>query len=108
MKEARWPLEGVRVVDFGHPYSLRGRILSYFSGLKSLIAAVHTAISTGRTFFVSINIWSADSTFTTFTFSGFFKFEEGVFFEVEGLGDVGKAVITADQKKSLNIDFDSM
>ena len=40
--------------------------------------------------------------------AGFFKFEEGVFFEVEGLGDVGKAVITADQKKSLNIDFDSM
>lgn len=40
--------------------------------------------------------------------AGFFKFEEGVFFEVEGLGDVGKAVITADQKKSLDIDFDSM
>ena len=40
--------------------------------------------------------------------AGFFKFEEGVFFEVEGLGDVGKAVITADQKKSMNIDFDSM
>ena len=40
--------------------------------------------------------------------AGFFKFDEGVFFEVEGLGDVGKAVITADQKKSLNIDYDSM
>ncbi|MBO60944.1 MAG: hypothetical protein CMO63_03095 [Verrucomicrobiales bacterium] len=40
--------------------------------------------------------------------AGFFKFEEGVFFEVEGLGDVGKAVITADQKKSLNVDFDDM
>ena len=40
--------------------------------------------------------------------SGFFKFEEGIFFEVEGLGDVGKAVVTADQKKALNIDFDDM
>ena len=37
-----------------------------------------------------------------------FKFEEGIFFEVEGLGDVGKAVVTADQKKALNIDFDDM
>jgi len=40
--------------------------------------------------------------------AGMFKFEEGVFFEVEGLGDVGKAVVTADQKKALNIDFDDM
>ena len=40
--------------------------------------------------------------------AGFFKFEEGVFFEVEGLGDVGKAVVTADQKKALDIDFDDM
>ena len=39
---------------------------------------------------------------------GMFKFEEGIFFEVEGLGDVGKAVVTADQKKALNIDFDDM
>ena len=37
-----------------------------------------------------------------------FKFEEAIFFEVEGLGDVGKAVVTADQKKALNIDFDDM
>ena len=40
--------------------------------------------------------------------AGMFKFEEGIFFEVEGLGDVGKAVVTADQKKALNIDFDDM
>lgn len=40
--------------------------------------------------------------------AGLFKFEEGVFFEVEGLGDVGKAVVTADQKKALDIDFDDM
>ena len=40
--------------------------------------------------------------------AGLFKFEEGIFFEVEGLGDVGKAVVTADQKKALNIDFDDM
>ena len=40
--------------------------------------------------------------------AGLFKFEEAVFFEVEGLGDVGKAVVTADQKKALDIDFDDM
>lgn len=40
--------------------------------------------------------------------AGYFKFEEGVFFEVEGLGDVGKAVITSDQKESLDLDFDDM
>ena len=40
--------------------------------------------------------------------AGLIKFEEGVFFEVEGLGDVGKAVVTADQKKALDIDFDDM
>ena len=40
--------------------------------------------------------------------AGLFKFEEGVFFEVEGLGDVGKAVVTADQKKALDINFDDM
>ena len=40
--------------------------------------------------------------------AGMFKFEEGIFFEVEGLGDVGKAVVTAGQKKALNIDFDDM
>lgn len=40
--------------------------------------------------------------------AGYFKFEEGVFFEVEGLGDVGKAVITSEQKKSMDLDFDDM
>ena len=33
---------------------------------------------------------------------------EAIFFEVEGLGDVGKAVVTADQKKDLDISFDDM
>jgi len=42
------------------------------------------------------------------TVAGLFKFEEAIFFEVEGLGDVGKAVVTADQKKALDIDFDDM
>ena len=47
-------------------------LFSYFSGLKSVIAAVQTAISTGKAFFVSAYIWSADSTFITFMlFVGF-------------------------------------
>lgn len=37
-----------------------------------------------------------------------FGFTEAIFFEVEGLGDVGKAVVTADQKKDLDISFDDM
>ena len=37
-----------------------------------------------------------------------FGFTEAIFFEVEGLGDVGKAVVTADQKKELDISFDDM
>jgi len=40
--------------------------------------------------------------------AGMFGFEEAIFFEVEGLGDVGKAVVTADQKKDLDISFDDM
>ena len=40
--------------------------------------------------------------------AGMFKFDEAIFFEVEGLGDVGKAVVTADQKKDLDISFDEM
>ena len=40
--------------------------------------------------------------------AGMFGFTEAIFFEVEGLGDVGKAVVTADQKKDLNISFDDM
>ena len=40
--------------------------------------------------------------------SGMFGFTEAIFFEVEGLGDVGKAVVTADQKKDLDISFDDM
>ena len=40
--------------------------------------------------------------------AGYFNFEEGVFFEVEGLGDVGQAVITSEQKKSMDLDFDDM
>ncbi|SVB67131.1 uncharacterized protein METZ01_LOCUS219985, partial [marine metagenome] len=34
--------------------------------------------------------------------AGMFGFTEAIFFEVEGLGDVGKAVVTADQKKDLD------
>ena len=40
--------------------------------------------------------------------AGMFGFTEAIFFEVEGLGDVGKAVVTADQKKDLDISFDDM
>ena len=40
--------------------------------------------------------------------AGRFGFTEAIFFEVEGLGDVGKAVVTADQKKDLDISFDDM
>jgi len=40
--------------------------------------------------------------------AGMFGFVEAIFFEVEGLGDVGKAVVTADQKKDLEISFDDM
>ena len=40
--------------------------------------------------------------------AGIFGFTEAIFFEVEGLGDVGKAVVTADQKKDLDISFDDM
>ena len=40
--------------------------------------------------------------------AGMFGFAEAIFFEVEGLGDVGKAVGTADQKKDLDISFDDM
>ena len=40
--------------------------------------------------------------------AGMFGFAEAIFFEVEGLGDVGKAVVTADQKKDLDISFDDM
>ena len=42
------------------------------------------------------------------TVAGMFGFTEAIFFEVEGLGDVGKAVVTADQKKDLDISFDDM
>ena len=42
------------------------------------------------------------------TVAGMFGFKEAVFFEVEGLGDVGKAVVTADQKKDLDISFDDI
>ena len=35
--------------------------------------------------------------------AGMFGFTEAIFFEVEGLGNVGKAVVTADQKKDLDI-----
>ena len=40
--------------------------------------------------------------------AGMFGFTEAIFFEVKGLGDVGKAVVTADQKKDLDISFDDM
>ena len=40
--------------------------------------------------------------------AGMFGFVQAIFFEVEGLGDVGKAVVTADQKKDLEISFDDM
>ena len=40
--------------------------------------------------------------------AGMFGFTEAIFFEVEGLGDVGKAVVTADQTKDLDISFDDM
>ena len=40
--------------------------------------------------------------------AGMFGFTEAIFFEVEGLGDVGKAVVTADHKKDLDISFDDM
>ena len=40
--------------------------------------------------------------------AGMFGFTEAIFFEVEGLGDVGKAVVTAEQKKDLDISFDEM
>ena len=40
--------------------------------------------------------------------AGMFGFTKAIFFEVEGLGDVGKAVVTADQKKDLDISFDDM
>ena len=40
--------------------------------------------------------------------AGMFGFTEAIFFEVEGLGDVGKAIVTADQKKDLDISFDDM
>ena len=40
--------------------------------------------------------------------AGMFGFTEAIFFEVEGLGDVGKAVVTADQKKDLAISCDDM
>ena len=40
--------------------------------------------------------------------AGMFGFTEAIFFEVEGLGDVGKAVVTDDQKKDLDISFDDM
>ena len=40
--------------------------------------------------------------------AGMFGFTEAIFFEVEGLGDVGKAVVTADQQKDLDISFDDM
>jgi len=40
--------------------------------------------------------------------AGMFGFTEAIFFEVEGLGDVGKAVVTADQKKDLDVSFDEM
>ena len=40
--------------------------------------------------------------------AGMYGFTEAIFFEVEGLGDVGKAVVTADQKKDLDISFDDM
>ena len=40
--------------------------------------------------------------------AGMFGFAAAIFFEVEGLGDVGKAVVTADQKKDLDISFDDM
>tara|TARA_Y100001968_G_C19435600_1_gene759474 strand:+ start:2369 stop:3007 length:639 start_codon:yes stop_codon:yes gene_type:complete len=40
--------------------------------------------------------------------AGMFGFTEAIFFEVEGLGDVGKAVVTVEQKKDLDISFDDM
>ena len=40
--------------------------------------------------------------------AGMFGFTEAIFFEVKGLGDVGKAVVTDDQKKDLDISFDDM
>ena len=42
------------------------------------------------------------------TVAGMFGFSEAMFFEVEGLGDVVKAVVTSDQKKDLDISFDDM
>ena len=42
------------------------------------------------------------------TVASMFGFTEAIFFEVEGLGDVGKAVVPADQKKDLDISFDDM
>ena len=57
------PLEGTTITAKGMPNSL------------SVIAAAQTAISTGKAFFVSVYIWSADSTFTIFTFSGFFNMD---------------------------------
>ena len=42
------------------------------------------------------------------TVAGMFGFKEAIFFEVEGLGDVSKAVVTSDQKKDLDISFDDM
>jgi hypothetical protein len=40
--------------------------------------------------------------------AGLFKFEKAIYFEVEGLGDVGKAVVTSDQKNNLDSSFDDM
>ena len=40
--------------------------------------------------------------------AGMFGFTEAIFFELEGLGDVGKAVVTGDQKKDLDISFGDM
>ena len=40
--------------------------------------------------------------------AGMFGFTEAIFFEVEGLGDLGKAVVTVEQKKDLDISFDDM
>ena len=51
---------------------------------------------------------NAPHVFPANTVAGMFGFTEAIFFEVEGLGDVGKAVVTADQKKDLDISFDDM
>ena len=40
--------------------------------------------------------------------AGMIGFTEAIFFEVEGLGDVGKAVVTVEQKMDLDISFDDM